>query len=137
MLLFLTMNSLLWQDVEVKPKSARKIKKVSISSNSDEGLGDLSFGPCSSLLPDIPPALARPTHNLKQVSRILMDLKFQTRPYFQAWTLWYFRADRSLSWEENQLAMATVTTVEEFWQLHQLLLPASQMASGCDLAMFR
>ena len=68
MLLFLTMNSLLWQDVQVKAKPARKIKKLSISSNSDEGLGDLSFGPCSSLLPDIPPALARPTHNLKQVS---------------------------------------------------------------------
>ena len=55
----------------------------------------------------------------------------------QAWTLWYFRADRSLSWEENQLAVATVTTVEEFWQLHQLLLPASKLAAGCDLAMFR
>ena len=55
----------------------------------------------------------------------------------QAWTLWYFRADRSLSWEENQLAVATVTTVEEFWHLHQLLLPASRLAMGCDLAMFR
>ena len=79
MLLFLTMNSLLWQDVQVKAKPARKIKKLSISSNSDEGLGDLSFGPCSSLLPDIPPALARPTHNLKQVSRIFLDIRNSTR----------------------------------------------------------
>ena len=27
--------------------------------------------------------------------------------------------------------------MEEFWQLHQLLLPASQLSAGCDLAMFR
>ena len=75
-------NSLLWQDVEVKPKPARKIKKVSISSNSDEGLGDLSFGPSSSLLPDIPPALARPTHNLKQVSRIFFIVWILADPRF-------------------------------------------------------
>ena len=55
------------QAVEVKQKPGRKINKVSFSSSSDEGLGDLSFGPCSTLLPDIPPALARPTHTLKQV----------------------------------------------------------------------
>ena len=55
------------QAADVKQKSGRKIKKPSICSSSDEGLGDVSFGACSTLLPDIPPALARPTHSLKQV----------------------------------------------------------------------
>ena len=45
------MSSLVRQDVDVKP--GRDMKKVSISSSSDEGLGDLSFSPCSTLLPDI------------------------------------------------------------------------------------
>jgi len=90
---------------------------LSTSFASDEGVSDLSF---HQNLPDIPPILMRPRHALKQ-----------------AWTLWYYRNDRALSWEENQVEVATVTTIEEFWQLYQLLQPASNLPQGTDYAMFR
>lgn len=107
---------------------------------SDEGFGELSssqrlvssprrgelsprqrFGEASpGLLLDIPPAIARPRHRLNQ-----------------AWTIWHYKNDKSLSWGENQEAVGTVATVEEFWQLHQLLLPPSALPAGADYAMFR
>jgi len=94
-----------------------------LSIVSDEGVGDLGpvySLPGSSLLSSIPPMLVRPKHPLKN-----------------AWTLWYYRNDRSLSWEDNQQPVATVATIEEFWQLHQLLQPASKLSLGCDYSLFR
>jgi len=92
---------------------------------SDEGFGELSssqkLGELSaSLLLDIPAAIARPRHRLHQ-----------------AWTIWHYKNDKSLSWGENQELVGTVGTVEEFWQLHQLLLPPSALPAGADYAVFR
>lgn len=102
-----------------KSRPERNLKNLSIVSDEGYSASDLSFSP-SGLIAEIPALLARPRHPLKQ-----------------AWTLWYFRNDRSLSWEENQQAVATVGTVEEFWQLHQLLQPASQLGQGSSYAVFR
>jgi len=112
--------------VFVEKESAKKKnpadKNLSLSIISDEGVGDLGpiYYPTTTLLGDIPAKLIRPRHPLQQ-----------------AWTLWYYRNDRTLSWEENQQAVATVDTIEEFWQLYQLLQPASNLGFGCDYALFR
>jgi len=101
----------------INPRRKKGQEDLTTSFASDEGVSDLSF---HQNLPDIPPILMRPRHPLKQ-----------------AWTLWYYRNDRALSWEANQLEVATVTTIEEFWQLYQLLQPASNLPQGTDYAMFR
>jgi len=107
-------------DLTGKASLKKKQADLSASLASDEGVGDLGPHYSHGFLFDIPAFLARPRHHLKQ-----------------AWTLWYYRNDRSLSWEENQQAVATVSTIEEFWQLYQLLQPASKLGLGCDYAMFR
>jgi len=108
--------------VEKLPPGKKSQKDKNTSFMSDEGVGDLGphFYPSSSFISEIPSMLVKPMHPLKQ-----------------AWTLWYYRNDRTLTWEENQQAVATVDTIEEFWQLYQLLQPASKLGLGCDYALFR
>ena len=52
-----------------EPKRSKARRKLSVSFLSDEGVGDLStsLSPSRSLLPDIPPNLARPRHPLNKV----------------------------------------------------------------------
>ena len=39
-------------------------------------------------------------------------------PLQNAWTMWFFKNDKSRTWEENQRPITTVTTVEDFWSLY-------------------
>ena len=39
-------------------------------------------------------------------------------PLQNAWTLWFFKNDKSRTWEENQRPIITVTSVEDFWSLY-------------------
>ena len=39
-------------------------------------------------------------------------------PLQNAWTLWFYKNDKSRSWDENQKAIITVDTVEDFWSLY-------------------
>jgi len=97
-----------------KTKSREKI--LSVSSTSDEGVGDLA--PLGSH--NIPAQILRPRHQLQH-----------------AWTFWFFRNTKDLSWEQNQTKLATVETIEDFWQVHNYIQPASQLGHGCDYSLFR
>jgi len=105
---------------DVSPIKRRSRSARSASETSDEGVGDLSLASPAALLPDIPPNLARPRH-----------------PLAKAWTLWHCQHDGQGRWGANQRPVATVATVEEFWQVQQLLLPPSSLGLGSDLAVFR
>ncbi len=54
-----------------------------------------------------------------------------------SWTLWFFKNDRTRSWEENQRPIITFTTVEDFWGLYNHIELASRLASGCDYSLFK
>jgi len=105
---------------DVSPIKRRSRSARSASETSDEGVGDLSLASPAALLPDIPPNLARPRH-----------------PLAKAWTLWHCQHDGQGRWGANQRPVATVATVEEFWQVQQLLLPPSSLGLGSDFAVFR
>jgi len=105
---------------DFSPIKRRSLSERSASETSDEGVGDLSSASPASLLPDIPPSLARPRH-----------------PLAKAWTLWHCQHDGQGRWGANQRPVATVATVEEFWQVQQLLLPPSSLSLGSDFAVFR
>ena len=44
--------------------------------------------------------------------------RYIKHPLQNAWTLWFFKNDKSRTWEENQRPIITVTTVEDFWSLY-------------------
>merc|ERR1712013_589640 len=87
-------------------------------------VGDISI--TSHLYPDIPSILFKPKH-----------------PLGQAWTLWFRNQPMPLTmpptvgWSTSHQLVGTVATVEDFWQLHQLIKPPSCLALANDYAMFR
>lgn len=63
--------------------------------------------------------------------------KYIKHPLQNAWTLWFFKNDKSRTWEENQRPIITVTTVEDFWSLYNHIEVASKLPVGADYSMFK
>merc|ERR1712172_479596 len=63
--------------------------------------------------------------------------KVMKHPLQNAWTLWFFKNDKTRSWEENQGPIITVTTVEDFWSLYNHIEVASRLPAGCDYSLFK
>jgi len=68
------------------------------------------------------------------VSREIVMTK---HPLANTWVFWWFRNDKSRTWEQNQERIATVDTIEDFWQIYNYIEPASNLGSGCDYAVFK
>jgi len=68
------------------------------------------------------------------VSREIVMMK---HPLASKWVFWWSRNDKSKTWEHNQEKIATVDTIEDFWQVHNYIEPASKLGQGCDYMMFK
>jgi len=53
------------------------------------------------------------------------------------WTLWYYENDKSRSWEQNQVEIITVNTVEDFWSTYNYIETASNLKHGTDYSLFK
>ena len=53
-------------------------------------------------------------------------------PLEHSWTLWYFKSGHSKIWEENQMEVTTVGTIEDFWAIINYTKKASELSSHCD-----
>ena len=63
--------------------------------------------------------------------------KVMKHPLQNAWTLWFFKNDKTRTWEENQRPIITVTTVEDFWSLYNHIEVASRLPPGSDYSLFK
>ena len=63
--------------------------------------------------------------------------KYIKHPLQNAWTLWFFKNDKTRTWEENQRPIITVTTVEDFWSLYNHIEVASRLPPGTDYSLFK
>jgi len=101
----------------VKSVAVKEMKNLSLTS--DEGI-DISYPPLSPTIISIPPAILRPQHHLKT-----------------SWTFWYSVGNKNLSWEQNQVKISTVSTIEQFWLLTSQLKPPSNIPTGHTYSVFR
>jgi len=104
-------NSLIEDDV------TKAMKNVSLTS--DEGI-DISYTPPSSTISSIPKVIMRPQHHLKT-----------------SWSFWYSVGNKNLSWEQNQVKISTVSTIEQFWFVTSQLRPPSNIPTGHTYSVFR
>jgi len=58
-------------------------------------------------------------------------------PLQSDWTLWYFKNDKSKSWDANLKSVITFSTVEDFWALHNHIENVSKLGNGCDYSLFK
>jgi len=100
-----------------KSVAIKEMKNVSLTS--DEGI-DISYSPLSPTITSIPPTILRPQHPLKT-----------------SWTFWYSVGNKNLSWEQNQVKISTVSTIEQFWLLTSQLKPPSNIPPGHTYSVFR
>jgi len=63
--------------------------------------------------------------------------KVVKHPLQNAWTLWFFKNDKTRTWEENQKPIITVNTVEDFWSLYNHIEVASKLPPGSDYSLFK
>merc|ERR1712240_64811 len=73
--------------------------------------------------------------NFEEMS--LTPEEVRKHPLENAWTLWFFKNDKSRTWEENQRPIITVTTVEDFWSLYNHIEVASRLPPGSDYSLFK
>jgi len=63
--------------------------------------------------------------------------KIVKHPLQNAWTLWFFKNDKSRTWEDNQRPIITVTTVEDFWALYNHIQTPSKLPAASDYSLFK
>ena len=65
------------------------------------------------------------------------EIALMKHPLANTWVFWWYKSDKSLSWEQNQIKVADVDTIEDFWQVYNYIEPASKLGKGCDYALFK
>jgi len=109
--------------VSTKPKKIVKFvdPNTSVVHNSsvasDEGV-DVSFSSCSGSI-NIPASIARPHHSLNQT-----------------WSFWFSTGNKRASWKQNQIFLANLASVEEFWSLYNKVQPCSLLPPGQSYSVF-
>jgi len=68
---------------------------------------------------------------------IVSPEKLKKHPLQNAWTLWFFKNDKSRSWFDNQRPVITVTTVEDFWALYNHIETPSNLPPASDYSLFK
>ncbi|KAF0313846.1 Eukaryotic translation initiation factor 4E [Amphibalanus amphitrite] len=58
-------------------------------------------------------------------------------PLQNPWTLWYYENDKSRTWEQNQVEIITVNSVEDFWSTYNYIETASNLKHGTDYSLFK
>jgi len=65
------------------------------------------------------------------------ELEAPKHPLQNDWTLWYYKNDRTKSWEMNLKEVITFSTVEDFWALYNHIEKVSRLEKGCDYSLFK
>jgi len=58
-------------------------------------------------------------------------------PLPHSWTFWYSAGNKDLTWEQNQIRVCTVATVEDFWFMMNQVQPPSNIPAGYTYSVFR
>lgn len=66
-----------------------------------------------------------------------LELSTTKHPLQYSWTLWYYKNDRSKSWQDNLKEVVTFGTVEDFWAVYNHIELASHLGPGSDYSVFK
>nr|XP_048716913.1 eukaryotic translation initiation factor 4E type 1B isoform X2 [Caretta caretta] len=58
-------------------------------------------------------------------------------PLQNRWALWFFKNDKSKTWQANLRLVTKFSTAEDFWALYSHIQLASKLTSGCDYSLFK
>uniref|UniRef100_A0A674C465 Eukaryotic translation initiation factor 4ea n=1 Tax=Salmo trutta TaxID=8032 RepID=A0A674C465_SALTR len=58
-------------------------------------------------------------------------------PLQNRWALWFFKNDKTKTWQANLRLISKFDTVEDFWALYNHIQLSSNLISGCDYSLFK
>ncbi|VFV38607.1 eukaryotic translation initiation factor 4e [Lynx pardinus] len=58
-------------------------------------------------------------------------------PLRSRWALWFFKNDKSKTWQANLLLISKFGTAEDFWALYNHIQLSSNLMPGCDYSLFK
>uniref|UniRef100_A0A8C6TAE4 Eukaryotic translation initiation factor 4ea n=1 Tax=Neogobius melanostomus TaxID=47308 RepID=A0A8C6TAE4_9GOBI len=73
----------------------------------------------------------------KAVSKVANPEAYIKHPLQNRWALWFFKNDKSRTWQANLRLIAKFHTVEDFWALYNHIQLSSNLLSGCDYSLFK
>ncbi|CAL8261719.1 unnamed protein product [Lota lota] len=77
------------------------------------------------------------TRETKTIESIVTALQYIKHPLQNRWALWFFKNDKSKTWQANLRLISKFDTVEDFWALYNHIQLSSNLMSGCDYSLFK
>uniref|UniRef100_H3D660 Eukaryotic translation initiation factor 4ea n=1 Tax=Tetraodon nigroviridis TaxID=99883 RepID=H3D660_TETNG len=71
------------------------------------------------------------------IQKVVNPEKYIKHPLQNKWALWFFKNDKSKTWEANLRLISRFDTVEDFWALYNHIQLSSNLMSGCDYSLFK
>ncbi|KAF0040077.1 hypothetical protein F2P81_008312 [Scophthalmus maximus] len=71
------------------------------------------------------------------IQKIVNPEAYIKHPLQNRWALWFFKNDKSKTWQANLRLIAKFDTVEDFWALYNHIQLSSNLMSGCDYSLFK
>uniref|UniRef100_A0ABK0LUA9 Eukaryotic translation initiation factor 4E n=2 Tax=Murinae TaxID=39107 RepID=A0ABK0LUA9_RAT len=81
-----------------------------------------------------PPAEEEKTESNQEVANPEHYIK---HPLQNRWALWFFKNDKSKTWQANLRLISKFDTVEDFWALYNHIQLSSNLMPGCDYSLFK
>ncbi|CAH6792216.1 unknown_gene_11175 [Phodopus roborovskii] len=78
-----------------------------------------------------PPAEEEKTESNQEVANP------EQHPLQNRWALWFFKNDKSRTWQANLRLISKFVTVEDFWALYNHIQLSSNLMPGCDYSLFK
>ncbi|XP_038823538.1 eukaryotic translation initiation factor 4E-like [Salvelinus namaycush] len=73
----------------------------------------------------------------KTGQEIVSPESYIKHPLQNKWSLWFFKNDKTKTWQANLCLISTFDTVEDFWALYNHIQLSSNLISGCDYSLFK
>ncbi|KAK5896728.1 hypothetical protein CesoFtcFv8_009858 [Champsocephalus esox] len=71
------------------------------------------------------------------IQKVMSPESYIKHPLQNKWALWFFKNDKSKTWQANLRLISKVDTVEDFWALYNHIQLPSDLMSGCDYSLFK
>nr|XP_040029875.1 eukaryotic translation initiation factor 4E-1A-like isoform X1 [Gasterosteus aculeatus aculeatus] len=71
------------------------------------------------------------------IQKIMSPESCIKHPLQNKWALWFFKNDKSKTWQANLRLISKFDTVEDFWALYNHIQLSSNLMSGCDYSLFK
>ncbi|XP_006873022.1 PREDICTED: eukaryotic translation initiation factor 4E-like [Chrysochloris asiatica] len=100
----------------------------------------LAVAACSShVLETTPTPNPLPTEEEKTESNqeVANPEHYIKHPLQNRWALWFFKNDKSKTWQANLRLISKFDTVEDFWALYNHIQLSSNLMPGCDYSLFK